>query len=118
LGLGTWITFDVTANERTRLEAIISAPTSGETHVWRSKIIFLSGDRLGTLAIIEATGKSKSCVLRWQERFMPEGVDGLLRDKSRPPGFAPLDGDLIERVVVLTLDNPGKRQRTGPFAPW
>lgn len=49
---------------------------------------------------------------------MPEGVDGLLRDKSRPPGFAPLDGDLIERVVVLTLDNPGKRQRTGPFAPW
>ena len=33
-----------------------------------------------------ATGKSKTCVWRWQERFMTEGVDGLLREKTRPPG--------------------------------
>ena len=30
------------------------------------------------------TGKSKTCVWRWQERFIEEGVDGLLRDKTRP----------------------------------
>jgi transposase len=24
------------------------------------------------------TGKSKTCVWRWQERFMKEGIDGLL----------------------------------------
>jgi transposase len=30
------------------------------------------------------TGKSKTCVWRWQERFMHEGVDGLLRDRCRP----------------------------------
>lgn len=35
-----------------------------------------------------ATGKSKTCVWGWQERFMAEGVDGLLRDKTRPPGIA------------------------------
>jgi len=34
------------------------------------------------------TGKSKTCVWRWQERFMHEGVVSLLRDKSRPPGKA------------------------------
>jgi hypothetical protein len=27
-------------------------------------------------------GVSKPCVWRWQERFMAEGVDGLLRDKT------------------------------------
>ena len=27
-------------------------------------------------------GKSKTCVWRWQERFMHEGVDGLLRDNT------------------------------------
>jgi len=37
-----------------------------------------------------ATGKSKTCVWRWQERFMAQGVDGLLRDQSRPPGIAAL----------------------------
>lgn len=102
----TGITFDVTASDRTRLEAIIAAPTSAQKHVWRAKIVLMSGEGLGTVAIMEATGKSKPCVWRWQERFMSEGVDGLLRDKSRPPGIAPLDGELVERVVALTLETP------------
>lgn len=55
---------------------------------------------------MEATSKSKTCVWRWQERFMTEGVDGLLRDKSRPPGTAPLEVDLVERVVALTQEPP------------
>jgi hypothetical protein len=29
------------------------------------------------------TGKSKTCVWRWQDRFVAEGVDGLLPDKPR-----------------------------------
>lgn len=85
---------------------IIAAPTSPQKHVWRAKIILMSGEGLGTVAIMEATGKSKPCVWRWQERFMSEGVDGLLRDKSRPPGIAPLDVELVERVVALTLETP------------
>jgi len=53
-----------------------------------------------------ATGKSKTCVWRWQERFMAEGVDGLLRDKSRPPGTAPLDQELVDQIVALMLETP------------
>ena len=102
----TGITFDVAVADRARLEAIVAAPTSAQKHVWRAKIILMSGDGSGTVAIMEATGKSKTCVWRWQERFMTEGVDGLLRDKSRPPGIAPLDGELVERVVALTLETP------------
>jgi hypothetical protein len=30
------------------------------------------------------TGKSKPCVWRSQERYLEKGVDGLLRDKTRP----------------------------------
>lgn len=37
---------------------------------------------------------------------MAEGVDGLLRDKSRPPGIAPLDPELVDQVVALTLETP------------
>jgi transposase len=48
------------------------------------------------------TGKSKSVVWRWQERFMEAGVDGLLRDKTRPPRIAPLTQPVIDRVVALT----------------
>lgn len=66
----------------------------------------MSEDGFGTVAIMEETGKSKTCVWRWQERFMSEGVDGLLRDKSRPPSITPLDSKLVEKVVALTLEPP------------
>ena len=66
----------------------------------------MTSDGFGTGAIMAATGKSKTTVWRWQARFMDEGIDGLLRDKTRPPGIAPLDRDLVDRVVTLTLKPP------------
>lgn len=107
------ITIEASAGDRARLNAIVSAGSSPQMHVWRAKIILMSDEGLGTVAIMEATAKSKTCVWRWQERFMAEGVDGLLRDKSRPPGTAPLEVDLVDRVVALTLETP-RRPRTGP----
>jgi len=52
------------------------------------------------------TGKSKTCVWRWQERFMQEGYDGLLRDKTRPSRIPALGSDIAERVVALTQTDP------------
>ena len=37
---------------------------------------------------------------------MRKGVDGLLRDKTRPPGRKPLDPAIIERVITLTAKDP------------
>ena len=37
---------------------------------------------------------------------MEEGVAGLLRDKTRPPGKAPVERETVERVVAFTLDPP------------
>ncbi len=37
---------------------------------------------------------------------MAEGVDGLLRDRTRPPGIAPLKTMPIDKVVALTLEPP------------
>lgn len=68
--------------------------------------MLLTADGLGTNAIMRETGKSKTCVWRWQERFMEEGVDGLLRDKTRPPGKALVDRRTVERIVALTLAPP------------
>ena len=37
---------------------------------------------------------------------MHEGVDGLLRDKSRPPGKAPIPPDRVAEIVRLTQQPP------------
>jgi hypothetical protein len=46
------------------------------------------------------------CVWRWQDRFMREGIAGLLREKTRKPGLQPLPPALVDRVVELTLTAP------------
>jgi transposase len=70
-----------------------SAPTTPQQHVWRARIALLSAAGVGTLAIARQTGKSKRAVWRWQDRFMAEGVAGLLHDKTRPGRLPPLSPD-------------------------
>lgn len=100
------ITFTLSSADRERLNAIAAAPQSPQKHVWRARIVLLSGDGLGTSAIMAQTGKSKTCVWRWQERFMHEGADGLLFDKSRPPGKAPIPPKRVAEIVRLTQEPP------------
>ena len=102
----TGITIDVTATDRVRLDAIIADRNSPQKHVWRARIVLLSADGHGTTEIMRVTGKAKTCVWRWQERFMVAGLDGLLRDKTRPSRIPPLGAQVAERVVALTLTDP------------
>src|SRR5512146_2016816 len=85
------ISIALTDADRERLDAIVRNRNSPQKHVWRARIVLLTAAGLGTNAIMRETGKSKTCVWRWQERYMVDGVDGLVRDKTRPPRIAPLD---------------------------
>ncbi len=100
------IIVDVSTADRARLEAVVADRNSRQKHVWRARIVLLSGDGLGTVEIMRRTGKSKTAVWRWQERFMHEGVEGLLRDKTRPSRVPPLGREIADRVVALTLSAP------------
>jgi transposase len=102
----TGITLNVSPADRVRLDAVVADRNSPQKHVWRSQIVLLSADGCGTNEIMRLTGKSKTCVWRWQERFMAAGADGLLRDKTRPSRIPPLDAQVADRVVALTLTDP------------
>jgi transposase len=87
---------------RARLEAIIADRNSSSKAVWRAEIVLATADGLGTNAIMKRTGKSKPCVWRWQERYIDAGVEGLLRDKTRPPGTKPLAAAVKRKVLAKT----------------
>lgn len=106
LGMRTGIAVTVSPAIRRRLQALAGNRNSPQKHVWRAKIVLLSADGVGTNEIMRQTGTSKTCVWRWQERFMAEGFEGLLRDKTRPPRIAPLEAKVAERVVALTQTDP------------
>ncbi len=100
------ISISITRSDRNRLESITRDRNAPQKHVWRAAIVLLSADGIGTNAIMRQTGTPKTCVWRWQERFMQEGVDGLLRDKTRPSRIPPLGPEVADRVVALTLSEP------------
>ncbi len=100
------ITLEVSAADRVRLEAVVADRNSPQKHVWRAKIILATADGLGTTEIMRRSGKAKPSVWRWQERFMTDGVDGLLRDKTRPSRIPPLAQTIIDRVIALTATEP------------
>ena len=100
------ISINLSPSDRDRLDQIMKDRNAAQKHAWRAEIVLLTGDGVGTNEIMRRTRTSKTCVWRWQERFMQEGVEGLLRDKTRPSRIRPLDATVIERVVARTLEDP------------
>jgi len=93
----------VSPGDRERLERLVSDRNTPQKHVWRARIVLLSGDRVGTMAIMRRVGKSKPTVWRWQERYIEEGVDGLLRDRNRGTGKPPLGAAVKSLVLAKTI---------------
>ena len=102
----TGISITLKPADRRRLKALARDRNSPHKHVWRAEIVLLSADGVGTNEIMRRTGKSKTCVWRWQERFMEAGYDSLLHDKTRPSRIPPLGSGVTERVVTLTQNAP------------
>ena len=111
------IEIDVSAADRARLEAIVVDRNSPQKHVWRARIILATADGCGTAAVMRRAGVSKPSVWRWQERFMAEGVDGLLRDQTRPARIPRLAKAMVEAVVTRTLDEAPPDEVTHWTAP-
>ena len=85
------------------LSPIAIAP---QKHVWRARIILATAEGCGTAEVMRRAGVSKPCVWRWQRRFMEAGVDGLLRDKTRKPGKAPVPDPVVAQLIARTLGEP------------
>jgi transposase len=105
-GMRTGISITLKPADRRRLKAVARDRNTPHKHVWRAEIVLLSADGVGTNEIMRRTGKSKTCVWRWQERFMEAGYDSLLHDKTRPSRIPPLASGVTERVVTLTQTAP------------
>jgi transposase len=105
-GNAHWHLLRGSTSDRHRLEPLVHDRNTAQKPAWRAEIVLLSAARIGTVEVMRRTGMSKTCVWRWQERFAEEGVDGLLRDKTRPSRIPPLAPTVAERVVALTLTDP------------
>jgi transposase/transcriptional regulator with XRE-family HTH domain len=92
--------------DRARLAAIVGDRNRPQKHVRRAQIILHSAQRQPVAEIARLSGVSRPAVWRWQQRYAEQGVDGLLRDKTRKPGKAPIGRETAARVLALPCSEP------------
>src|SRR6266481_4683169 len=99
--------------DRSKLRAVVANRNSPQKHAWRAKIVLLTADGRGTAEIMQATGKAKMVIWRWQERFRDEGAAGLWRDQHQVDD--PLNGTCRQRLFAglarLVACEPGNAFR-------
>jgi transposase len=91
----------ISTEERGRLAALIDDRNRPQKHAQRARIILHSADRAPVLDVARRSGVSRPAVWRWQQRYAEQGLDGLLRDKTRKPGRAPLPLETVAKVLAL-----------------
>ena len=97
----------VRATDRERLTAIVSDRNRQHKHIERARVVLASAEPARPVQqVAAAVGVSRPMVWRWQQRFAAEGVDGLLRDKTRPPGKPPHPTTIVAEVLALTCSEP------------
>src|SRR5947207_9638994 len=93
----------ISAADRQRLERLARDRNTPQKVVWRARIVLLASDGLTAEGIAAAVGKSLLTVRRWRRRYVAKGMDGLLKDATRPSRVKPLTPEKIEQVVHRTL---------------
>jgi hypothetical protein len=95
----------LSAAEREQLAAIAADRNRPRKHIERAQIVLASADRRPAQQVAQSIGVSRPTVWRWQQRFAESGIDGLLRDRTRKPGKAPIAAERSH-----SLDRPGDGQ--------
>src|ERR1700741_1294221 len=93
----------ISAADRERLERLVRDRNTPQKVVWRARIVLLASDGLTAEGIAAAVGKSLLTVRRWRRRYMAKGVDGLLKDATRPSRGKPLRPEKVKQVVPMTV---------------
>ena len=100
--MGKKVRIQLASGDRDRLEALIANGNTPQKHGRRAQLVLLAGDGIGTNEIQRRLRVSKPTIRRWRTRYVEAGLDGLCRDKTRPPGKPPLGAAVVSRVIAKT----------------
>src|SRR5262245_66576268 len=88
----------LSTRDRAALQEIVADGNTRQKIVKRARIVLMTAEGHGTVAIMRTVGVAKTTVWRWQEYFAEAGVAGLVKGRSKPPGKKPLAAELKLKV--------------------
>lgn len=97
----------VTDSQREVLEEYVRRPTTTQRKALRARVILLSSSGLTNTEVADSLGINNSTVSKWRNRFIEQGVEGLV-DAPRSGTPRKITDEDIETVVVKTLEEVPK----------
>ena len=93
----------VTADDRATLERWTARRSTAQALALRSRIVLRCSSGVSNLDVAAELGITNQTVGKWRQRFVAQGLDGLL-DEPRPGAPRRIGDDQVEAVVVKTLE--------------
>ena len=97
-------TIELTTKERAKLENIKKARSSSVRGRERAAIILLAADGLQNKEIAQRLGQDKMKVGKWRQRYARDGLNGILKDKTRLGRIPGLPAKTKSRIIDLTVN--------------
>ncbi len=103
---------DLSEDEREHLEAITAKGTSKARRLRRAYILLLADEGLLDREIAWAINSAVTTVERTRKRFVEEGLEAALSERSRPAAKRKLDGHQEAYLVAVACSDPpeGKKR--------
>ena len=89
----------LTESERAKLERYSKARNVADRLRERSRIILLADDGLENKEIAERLAQDPGKVGRWRKRYAEQGLEGIIKDKTRPGRIAPISSAKRSRII-------------------
>ncbi len=95
--------YDLNAEDRKALEAIVRSPKAAQSLVSRAKVILLTADGKTVEEVAVALGTTTRAVYRWRKRFKEQGLEGL-QDRPRTGQPTKLSEKVIKEVLRMSVE--------------
>jgi len=91
------------STDRAQLEALVAQGRTPQKTAQRARIVLMLINRAKPSHVARTLGLSRMRIRLWAQRYVAKGVEGLLRDATRPPGREPVSPERIATIVEMTL---------------
>jgi hypothetical protein len=107
---------DLSEEERERLEAITTKGESKARRLRRAHILLLADEGLLDREIARAINAAMTTVERTRKRFVEEGLEAALAERSRPGARRKLDGHQEAYLVALACSEAPEGKKRSLYA--
>ena len=97
----------VTGEDRDALTRWVRRPKTAQALAQRARIVLSAAEGRSNTAVASDLGVTARTVGKWRGRFQEQGPDGLL-DEPRPGAPRTITDDMVEAVIVKTLEEKPK----------